>query len=50
MTANVPVEREMSAEAPWPEEIQAHLSAFSAPAESSQPPLRNWSVMVSPIS
>src|SRR2546430_1829544 len=35
-TANVPVEREMFAEAPWPEEIQAHLSAFSAPGESSQ--------------
>src|ERR1700686_1148863 len=38
-TANVPVERLMSAEAPWPEEIQAHLSPFSARPESSQPPL-----------
>jgi hypothetical protein len=40
-TANVPVERLMSAEAPCPEEIQAHLSPFSAPPESSQPPLGN---------
>src|SRR5690348_5961791 len=45
-TANVPVERLISAEAPWPEEIQAHLSPFSAPLESSQPPLGNWSVIV----
>src|ERR1700719_3553842 len=49
-TGNLPVEREMSADAPWPEEIQAHLSPFSAPPESSHPPLGNWSVMVSPIS
>jgi hypothetical protein len=33
--------------APWPEQIQAHLSPFSAPLESSQPPLGNWSVIAS---
>src|SRR5216684_3844213 len=49
-TANVPVERLISAEAPWPEEIQAHLSPFPAPPESSQPPWGNWSVIVSAIS
>src|SRR6266436_3335590 len=42
-TANVPVERETSAEAPWPDEIHAHLSPFSAPAESTQPVFGNWS-------
>src|SRR6202030_1866854 len=49
-TANVPVERLMSAEAPWPDEIHAHLSPFSAPLESNQPPLGNWSVILSAIS
>src|SRR5712692_2686567 len=38
------------AAAPCPEEIQAHLSPFSAPLESSQPVLGNWSVTVSAIS
>src|SRR5215469_10471837 len=38
------------AEAPWPEEIQAHLSPFSAPLPSSQPPFGNWSVAASAIS
>ena len=49
-TAKVPVVNRMSAAAPCPEEIQAHLSPFSAPLESSQPLLGNWSVMVSAIS
>ena len=40
----------MSAAAPWPEEIQAHLSPFSAPLESTQPELGNWSLIVSAIS
>ena len=39
-----------SAAAPCPEEIQAHLSPFSAPLESSHPPFGNWSVIVSAIS
>jgi hypothetical protein len=37
------------AAAPCPEEIHAHLSPFSAPPESSHPPLGNWSVIVSAI-
>ena len=49
-TGNVPVDKVMSAAAPCPEEIQAHLSPFSAPLESSQPPFGNWSVIVSAIS
>src|SRR5215472_15362068 len=49
-TGNVPVDTVMSAAAPCPEEIQAHLSPFSAPLESSQPALGNWSVIVSAIS
>src|SRR5215469_10266609 len=49
-TAKVPVERLMSADAPCPEEIHTHLSPFSAPLESSQPPFGNWSVIVSAIS
>ena len=49
-TGKVPVDKVMSAAAPCPEEIQAHLSPFSAPLESSQPPLGNWSVIVSAIS
>src|SRR5690348_11355296 len=40
-TGKVPVERVVSADAPWPEVIQAHLSPFSAPPESSQPVLGN---------
>ena len=46
----LPLLRVTSAAAPWPEEIHAHLSPFSAPLESSQPPLGNWSVIVSAIS
>ena len=42
-TGKVPVLSVMFAEAPWPEEIHAHLSPFSAPPESSQPVLGNWS-------
>src|SRR5215469_5180812 len=49
-TGKVPVDKVMSAAAPSPEEIQAHLSPFSAPLESSQPVLGNWSVIVSAIS
>lgn len=49
-TAKVPVDKAMSAAAPCPEEIQAHLSPFSAPLESSHPPFGNWSVIVSAIS
>ena len=49
-TEKVPVDKVMSAAAPCPEEIQAHLSPFSAPLESSQPPFGNWSVIVSAIS
>src|SRR6266480_1771984 len=49
-TGKVPVDKVMSAAAPCPEEIQAHLSPFSAPLESSQPPFGNWSVIVSAIS
>src|SRR5215469_15937272 len=49
-TGKVPVVKVMSAAAPCPEEIQAHLSPFSAPLESSQPPFGNWSVIVSAIS
>src|SRR5215469_10334768 len=45
-----PVDKVTSAAAPCPEEIQAHLSPFSAPLESSQPPFGNWSVIVSAIS
>src|SRR5207244_7512073 len=45
-TAKVPVDKAMSAAAPCPEEIQAHLSPFSAPLESSHPPFGNWSVIV----
>ncbi len=37
-TAKVPVDSVMSAEAPWPELIQAHLSPFSDPPLSNQPP------------
>jgi len=33
-TGKVPVDNMMSAAAPWPELIQAHLSPFSAPPES----------------
>src|SRR5207302_3392879 len=40
----------MSCDAPWPEEIHAHLSAFSEPWMSVQPPAGNWSVMVSAYS
>ena len=46
-TGNVPVVRWMFAEAPWPELIQAHLSPFSAPLPSSQPPFGKMSVSVS---
>src|SRR5579864_141172 len=49
-TGNFPVDKVMSAAAPCPEEIHAHLSPFSAPPESSQPPFGNWSVIVSAIS
>src|SRR6266436_3356153 len=49
-TGKAPVDKVMSAAAPCPEEIQAHLSPFSAPPESSQPPFGNWSVIVSAIS
>ena len=49
-TWNLPVDKVMSAAPPCPEEIQAHLSPFSAPLESSQPPVGNWSVIVSAIS
>src|SRR5215469_6185139 len=45
-----PVDNVTSAAAPCPEEIQAHLSPFSAPLESSHPPFGNWSVIVSAIS
>src|SRR5579871_2044364 len=38
------------AEAPWPEEIQAHLSPVSEPLLSSHPPLGNWSVAASDTS
>src|SRR5690348_5121954 len=38
------------ADAPWPVVIQAHLSPFSAPLPSSQPPFGYWSVIVSAIS
>ena len=41
---------ETLADAPWPELIQAHLSPFSSPLLSSQPPFGNWSVIVSAIS
>src|SRR5262245_3105855 len=40
-TGKVPVDKLMPAEAPCPEEIQAHLSPFSSPLESSQPPFGN---------
>jgi hypothetical protein len=46
-TAKTPVLSGMSADAPWLEEIQAHLSPFSAPCESNHPVLGNWSVTVS---
>ena len=46
-TANVPVLSVMLAEAPCPDEIQAHLSPFSAPLLSSQPPLGKMSLSVS---
>src|SRR5215470_9057106 len=50
-TGKVPVDKVMSAAAPsCPVGIQAHLSPFSAPLESSQPPFGNWSVIVSAIS
>ena len=49
-TAKVPVLRARLADAPWPEVIQAHLSPFSAPEESTHPPAGNWSVMVSAYS
>ena len=49
-TGKVPVDKVMSAAAPCPEEIHAHLSAISAPLESSQPVFGNWSVIVSAIS
>ncbi len=38
------------ADALWPDWIQAHLSAFSSPLRSSQPPFGYWSVIVSAIS
>src|SRR5262249_57999920 len=41
---------ETLADAPWPDWIQAHLSPFSSPLWSSQPPFGNWSVIVSDIS
>src|SRR5215469_6057967 len=46
-TGKVPVENVTAADAPCPEEIHAHLSPFSPPLESSQPPFGNWSVIVS---
>src|SRR4051812_6048290 len=49
-TANEPVASVMFCDAPVPEEIQAHLSAFSEPWMSVQPPAGNWSVMVSAYS
>src|SRR6266851_7188524 len=49
-TAKVPVDSPMFAAAPWPLEIQAHLSPFSLPLPSSQPVLGNGSLMDSPYS
>jgi hypothetical protein len=40
----------IAAAAPWPDEIHAHLSAISAPFESSQPVFGNGLVIVSAIS
>src|SRR6185503_485208 len=40
-TGNVPVLSVIFADAPWPDEIHAHLSPFSAPLLSSQPPFGN---------
>src|SRR5438067_2434084 len=48
--AKLPVVNDTFAEAPWPEEIQAHLSAFSSPTLSVQPPGGFWSLMVSEYS
>jgi hypothetical protein len=48
--AKVPVVSVMFADAPLPELIQAHLSPFSAPLPSSQPPLGKMSDSVSPNS
>jgi hypothetical protein len=48
--ANDPVARVMFWDAPWPDEIHAHLSPISYPLESVQPPAGNWSVMVSAYS
>src|SRR5437764_10252747 len=49
-TANEPVASVMFCDLPVPEEIQAHLSAFSEPWMSVQPPAGNWSVIVSAYS
>src|SRR5258708_39812973 len=49
-TANDPVVMEMFCERPVPDEIQAHLSPFSAPLESVQPPAGYVSVIVSAYS
>src|SRR5579859_3837215 len=46
-TGYVPVLNVTFAAAPWPDEIQAHLSPFSLPLLSSQPVLGNWSEIVS---
>src|SRR5437764_7615427 len=49
-TANEPVLNVMFCDLPVPEEIHAHLSAFSWPWMSVQPPAGNWSVIVSAYS
>jgi hypothetical protein len=50
-TANAPVLKLTVCAAPWlPVAIQAHLSPFSAPPESSHPVLGNWSLTVSAAS
>ena len=48
--AKVPVPKLTFAEAPWPDWIHAHLSAFSSPWLSVQPPGGFWSVTVSEYS
>src|ERR1019366_6750572 len=49
-TAKEPVVSEMFWAAPWPDWIHAHLSPFSLPLLSVQPPAGNWSVTVSAYS
>src|SRR2546430_4014685 len=48
--AKLPVEKATFAEAPWPDVIHAHLSPFSKPVVSVQPPGGVWSVIVSEYS